>query len=63
MDDYDAWKKRVDEKMLELAGLDGDSIEDWRYKRDHEEGYTPTQTAKRALKNAGCPPSLLRKKK
>jgi hypothetical protein len=49
---YEVWRQRVEAIVRTQTQFGTDDIADWRYVLDYEEGYTPRQTAQRAIKNA-----------
>lgn len=49
---YDDWRGEVETLIIAEIGIDSDGIPDYRYRLDYEEGKTPKQTAKRAIKAA-----------
>ena len=44
----------VDAEIIKVCGLSYDDLPDYLYGDDYDDGFTPKQTAKHALRNAGA---------
>jgi hypothetical protein len=43
---------KVDKILLAKVHMDSEMLPDWRYRRAWEEGYTPSEAAREAIKYA-----------
>ena len=50
---FDAWMAKVDAYLVKKVGLESADLIDIAYMDLFEDGYTPAQAAKKALKNEG----------
>lgn len=50
---YEQWKARVDEALVELAGDDSEGLPEYDYYNDYAAGISPSQAAENALRAAG----------
>ncbi|MEK0326434.1 MAG: hypothetical protein QQN63_12095 [Nitrosopumilus sp.] len=52
MDKYNVWKARVNMVVRGQVGLDTDDLPHWKYRDDYDNGFSPTESANRAIRNA-----------
>jgi hypothetical protein len=50
--DFEGWKSAVNAEVAARTGLECDDLDDWSYADDYEDGLTPVQAAKRAIRHA-----------
>ena len=50
---WSKWMKEINDYLEKRHGLHSLDLEDWRYRDDYDEGISPMQSARRALRNAG----------
>jgi len=50
---YGAWLAKVEAEVVKLTGLSTADLDDFLFDNDYEDGFSPRETAKRAIRNAG----------
>jgi hypothetical protein len=51
--DWETWMDEVNRYLEERHDVHSLDIDDWRYRDDFDDGLSPMQSARRALRNAG----------